>query len=40
MIEYALLASLVSIAAIAALRVLGPTLLGLYFQVAAAVGAA
>jgi pilus assembly protein Flp/PilA len=40
MIEYALLASLVSIAAIAALRALGPALLGLYFQVAAAVGAA
>ena len=40
MIEYALLASLVSIAAVAALRVLGPTLLGLYNQVAAAVGGA
>ena len=37
MIEYALLASLVSISAIVALRVLGPTLLGLYNAVATTV---
>jgi len=39
-IEYALLASLVSIAAVVALRALGPALLGLYNLVATAVGAA
>lgn len=37
MIEYALLAGLVSVAALVALQALGPTLLGLYTAVAAAV---
>ena len=36
MIEYGLLASLVSIAALAALRLLGPALLAIFNQVAAA----
>ena len=39
-IEYALLAALVSIGALAALIALGPALLGLYSAVAAAVTAA
>ena len=39
-IEYALLAGLVSIAALVALQALGPTLLGLYSAVAAAVSGA
>jgi Flp pilus assembly pilin Flp len=40
MIEYALMAGIVSIAALAALQALGPGLLALYQMVAAAVQAA